>query len=115
MYIEDLGTLSFGDIIKQYSHDECAKEVIDKQVDLLSEVIANMINLFNIKKVIIGGPLTLLGETLESRLENAVRRKVLVCFREGIQIRRSELDMHAAILGMAKDVLLHQIGDLKHL
>lgn len=115
MYIEDLGTLSFGEIIKQYNQDEYAKEVIDKQIDLLSEVIANMINLFNIKKVIIGGPLTLLGETLEVRLENVVRRKVLVPFREGIQIKRSELDMHAAILGMAKDILLHQISDLKHL
>ena len=114
-YIEDLSALSFEDIIKMSNYDVYAKKVVDKQISLLAEVVANMINLFNIKSVIVGGPLTLLGETLETRLEKAVRTKVLVGFREGVQIRRSGGDRYDALLGMTKNVLLHQIGNLKHL
>lgn len=114
-YVGDVVALSLGDIVKRHNEgDTYAQTVMKRQLDLLAEVIANMINFFNIKDVIIGGPLTLMEDALERRLEKLVKEKVLLPFREDIHIRRSKLEAYAAVWGMAKDVLLHQISDLRH-
>lgn len=97
--------LTYEDIVELYLDDDpIAQQVIDNQLKILAVAIVNVVNLFNPKWVVIGGPLAKLS-VVEEQVAQEVKRKVLKPFAGNLQVTTSKIGVKAALLGMANYTL----------
>ena len=71
----------------------------------LEIAIANLINLFNPKLVVIGGPVARAGKLLEKLIYDRVRQRAMAYPFSVCQIRLSSLGAYASAVGAAVLVL----------
>ena len=82
--------------------DQAARRVIDEVVTYLGAGIANLVNLFNPERVVVGGWLgRALSDPLLSRITEAAGRNALRLPFSGVEIVKAELGQDAVALGGA--------------
>ena len=105
----DTTSLDYDDIINLHkNNDEIAQQVIHEQLEILSIVIVNVVNLFNPGVVIIGGPLARLENELNKIVTENVKNKALRPFVSNLSIGTSKLQLSTSLKAMANYVLKAQ-------
>ena len=104
--IFDGTTLSYDVLIDRSleGKDKIASRVMREQIELLSVVVVNTVNLFNPDLVVIGGPVARIPE-MAGTVEAWVKKKALKPFTSSISIKAPTLGNHASLYGMAEYVL----------
>lgn len=106
----DTTSLDYDDIINLYKQgDEVAGLVIREQLEILSIVVVNVVNLFNPDVVIIGGPLARLEKDLEDVVNEKVKNTALKPFIAKLMICTSKLELSTSLRAMANYVLKEQL------
>lgn len=102
----DITTISYDDLVTLYleNHDALAGKVISEQIEILSVIITNVVNLFNPDVVIIGGPLARLS-AIDKELAETVKHRVLKPFAQNLAVQASKQGTDASLFGMARYVL----------
>lgn len=85
--------------------DKAAVSVIEQQISYLAVLCANVINLFNPARLLLGGPLAEY-EGLEKEIEPIIRNMSLAPFAKTISVCASRLDLHSAMTAMARQTCL---------
>ncbi len=85
-------------------------DMLEWYVDMQAEGLANLIHILNPEKIIIGGKITLLGETFLDSIKEKIREKVMRPFIEDIDIRFSSIETESGILGAVSIVLQHAVA-----
>lgn len=88
-----------------------ATEVIARAGEYLGVAIANLVNLVNPTKVILGGRLTSAGDALLVPLRRALRQRAMWTSVQEVEIQVSDLGDQAIALGAATSVLQAAIAD----
>lgn len=84
-----------------FSGDSVAKHVYEQAGYYIGKAIASSINLLNIKKIILGGGVSLSFELLEPAMQEAISRYVFQQANQGFSVETTGLGYHAALLGAA--------------
>ncbi len=101
--------LNYDDIVELFlEKDPVAVQVLHEQLEVLSVVLVNVVNLFNPTWLVVGGPLSRLPE-IEAEIAQTVKRKVLKPFARNLNIVSSQIGPQAALMGMANYVLHKEI------
>lgn len=106
----DITDLTYQELVELAAdgQDAAAKEVMEEQIELLTVVLVNLVNLFNPGVVVIGSPLTNCPQVVES-LEQAVKKRALKPFTRELVLRASRQDSNAALYGMVNYVLDREV------
>lgn len=103
------GRLTCEDIIEAASHgDELAIRVMNDTADYLGTAIANVINLFNIDLIVLGGPVMAAADLLLGRIREYSSKRCFPQLYECCKIVAAELGDDAGVIGsamMARDKL----------
>lgn len=117
---EELGTkvcnisdITFKEIIMAITSDEVAKRVIEEQLHLLAEVVVNIVNMFQVDHIIIGGPFSLLREDLQEKLQETVNQNSLVKKTDKITIQGSMVEDRLVLEGMARELIVTEVHHMK--
>ena len=78
------------------------KKLIERQIDILGTVIANVVNIFNPEVVLLAGFLSVLFEADDYRLLANARAGSLAGAREKVVIRKAELGSNLVLVGAAE-------------
>lgn len=81
--------------------EETAVKVLDRYLDYVSEGIADLINILDPERIVIGGGISARGEQLIAPVREKVKRKVYFKDMEMADIVCSQLGNDAAIIGAA--------------
>lgn len=81
--------------------DEAAQEVLAWAGHKLGVGLGSVVNLLDIRKVVVGGGISAAGDFLLEPARAALRRSVMPAFAEGVEIVRETLGNEAGILGTA--------------
>ncbi len=82
--------------------DECAKEVVEKYLDILGAGIVNFANIFRPEIILLGGGVCAQGETLLTPLKAILRRDLFAGERgPQVELKIAELGNSAGLLGAA--------------
>lgn len=81
--------------------EETAVKVLDRYLDYVSEGIADLINILDPERIVIGGGISARGEQLIAPVREKVKRKVYFKDMEMTDIVCSQLGNDAAIIGAA--------------
>lgn len=81
--------------------EEAAVKVLDRYLDYVSEGIADLINILDPERIVIGGGISARGEQLIAPVREKVKRKVYFKDMEMADIVCSQLGNDAAIIGAA--------------
>lgn len=101
------GTMLSYDVLTDWyleGKDKIADRVMREQIELLSLVAVNAVNLFNPDVVVIGGPVSRIPE-MAGMVEAWVKEKALKPFTASISIKASRQGYHTSLYGMAEYVL----------
>lgn len=82
-------------------NEETAVKVFEDYVDYVAEGIANLINIFDPERIVIGGGISAQGEVLLAPVKEKVKRKIYFKEMETAEIVCSALANDAAIIGAA--------------
>lgn len=85
--------------------DELALEVVAETASYLGIAVANLINLFNPERVVIGGPVGQAGKVLLEPLQTEVQRRAMAHPLSTAKIVTSSFDSYAGAVGAAVLVL----------
>lgn len=91
--------------------DKLARKVIAEAGRTLGIGVANLLNLVNPERVVIGGDITRAGELLFEPLEETVRTRALAASIAHAEISRSPLGEHGIAIGAATLVLKKALAD----
>ncbi|MHC1692510.1 MAG: ROK family protein [Sphaerochaetaceae bacterium] len=86
------------------AHDGCASQVMAEQLEILATALVNVVNLFNPREVVLGGPLAKCPQ-VEALLDRMVHDRVLKPFSQNLIVRCSTLDAQACLYGMAYECM----------
>ena len=81
--------------------DEAAREVLAWAGHKLGTALGTVVNLLDIRKVVVGGGISAAGDFILGPAREALRRAVLPAFQDDLEIVRETLGNEAAILGAA--------------
>ena len=81
--------------------DEEAQKIIDEAMHYLGIGMANMVNLFNPQKIVIGGGLVKMGEELLVPVRQAIDRYAFPRPAQTVQVVKAELGEYVGVLGAA--------------
>jgi glucokinase len=79
--------------------DADAIDIYNKTVSDLGFGLSHVVHLFHPDLIIIGGGLSLIGESLRSRLQDTIRTYTMDAFRSAVDVRLSELKVDAVPVG----------------
>ena len=83
------------------NHDETAKAIFDQFLDSVTSGLVSIAHVFAPDAIIIGGAITLMGDTfLQPLVKRFNARALPVC--QGTEIQLTKLGNHAALIGMAR-------------
>lgn len=82
-----------------YAGDQVALEIVNKVATYLGIGLANMINIFNPEKIILGGGVTKAGDLLIETIKETVAQRALKASTKDCQITFAELDSDVGVLG----------------
>lgn len=89
--------------------DELATRVIEQVGTWIGYGVANLINLLNPERVIVGGGLAKIGEVFFRFIRNGARERALLAGFNTTDIVPTELDDHSALLGAASLVWMEMM------
>lgn len=87
--------------------DEAATQVVDTAMAWLGIGVANLVNIFNPRLVVIGGGVSLAGEQLLAPVQTQVQRYSMPIQRQTVQVTTSALDDAAGVAGALELVRQH--------
>lgn len=96
--LSDSNTQSLREFFYLTQKNEKLKKVLDKYLDDLSEGIANIINIYDVEKLIIGGSLAWFENKYITTLRTKVKEKILTK-ESNIEIKAAKLGNDAGIIG----------------
>jgi glucokinase len=95
-------SITIREIFKQYKNgDELAVEVVQYEVEMLATGLANLVNIFNPERIIIGGGLSQAGQWFIDKVKEAVKKKAMKESLNSVEILPAELGNKAGWLGAA--------------
>ena len=80
-------------------HDRLAEQILNETMDWLAFALSHVVQLFHPQVIIVGGGLSLLGETLRARLAHALPRFLMNTFLPGPRIVIAALGEDAVPVG----------------
>lgn len=90
------------EIFKKYElKEEHAVRVVEEEIAMSAVGLANLVNIFNPYKIIIGGGLSEVGDWFIQRIANKVRERAMEDAINSVEIVRAELGNKAGLLGAA--------------
>ena len=94
------GTIYASELVRAYKrNDACAREVIDKYVNWVSQYLLNLCNLFRPEKIIIGGGITYAPEIIEMAAKACREASFGYKNSPNVEIVPAKLGNNAGILG----------------
>ncbi len=108
--IKHISSLKLKDVV-DYSNreDEAAMKVLKEQAELLGVACANVINLFNPKLVIIGGPITNCNWDMLKIIKDSTAQRALSPYNSKVKVEFSKLGYKSSLLGLANEVFERKI------
>lgn len=100
---------------RYHQGEEAAATVVEEEIQYAAVGVANVINIFNPQRIIIGGGVSETGDWFVERIAQAAKGRSMVAAAEGVQIVRASLGNKAGWLGAAMfalDQLREQIGEV---
>jgi N-acetylglucosamine repressor len=96
----EIGALHYTDVIAAVKNgDSLATQEVKRAARFVGIAVANLINLFNPRLVIIGGQLAEAGETVVNTIRNTAQRKAFPLSYSGVEITKSALGMDSGCIG----------------
>jgi glucokinase len=83
------------------SGDPVAQEILEEMKSDLVTGLANLVNIFNPDRIVLGGGVVRAGEILFSGLEQRVKEEAFPGFRHSLQIKPSGMGTGAGVIGAA--------------
>lgn len=96
--LSDSNTQSLREFFYLVEKNDKLKNLFNKYLDDLSEGLANIINIYDIDKLIIGGSLAWFEEKFIDTLRNKIKEKILTK-ENNIEIKAAKLGNNAGIIG----------------
>jgi len=87
--------------------DPLAQNLVSDVASYLGIAVANLINLFNPQRIILGGPIGRVGHVLLDPLREEVQRRAMAYPRSAVEITTNDLGPDTAAIGAAVLVLQH--------
>lgn len=97
-------------LLENHGSSRKVKNMLEWYVDMQAEGIVNLVHILNPEKIIIGGKITLLGNTFLDLLLKRIREKVMRPFIEDVDISLSSIEKESGILGAVSIVLQHAVA-----
>ena len=97
-------------VLDNHTSSRKVYSLLERYVDMQAEGITNLIHIINPEKIIIGGKITLLGETFLDRLKQKIKEKAMTPFIEDVDISFSSIEKESGILGAVSIVLQHAVA-----
>lgn len=91
-------------------NDPAALKVMDETLNYLALGVANLINGLNPEMIVIGGEITQIQEIIYPRLLKLITNRALAFSLQGTSIRFSDLNNHAAALGVGSLVIKQRLA-----
>lgn len=90
------------EIFNQYKKgDELACEVVQHEVEMIAAGIANLVNIFNPERIIIGGGLSQAGQWFIDKIKKVLKKRAMKESLNSVKIFSAELGNKAGWLGAA--------------
>ena len=87
--------------------DEAAREVLAWAGHKLGVLLGSVVNLLDVRKIVVGGGVSNAGDLLLDPARQALRRSVIPSMADGVEIVREERGNDVALLGAARLVFEH--------
>lgn len=92
---------------RYHASEPAAQQVVETEIRMVAVGIANLINIFNPRKIIIGGGVSEAGDWFVERIAGAARERAMEPALENLEIVRATLGNKAGWLGAAAFALSH--------
>lgn len=93
------------------SDDQVATDILDDAASYLGIAVANIVNLLNPEKIILGGPMACGSVLFCQKIEEQIRRRAMAVSVSSLKIEQSTLGPEAGAIGAAV-LVLQDIADL---
>ena len=90
--------------------DEAVRQSIQEVGHYLGIAVANMIGLFGIRRVVIAGNVTCLGQVLLDAIRQDIATRCLKAVAEEVELRTSSMGRHIVAVGASASVLIRELG-----
>jgi glucokinase len=98
----DGGEIGAKDVVDaMYRGDPCAKQIVMQAMAYLGIGMANLVNLFNPERIVIGGGLTALGDDLVAPVERAIQLRAFPSASARVTVTLAQLGPEVGIVGAA--------------
>lgn len=87
------------------SGDPTATEILEEAGQLLGYALASILNVLDLRVVVIGGGVSAVPRFVFKAIENSLRSRVLTPHKKGIRVVRAELGNEAGMIGAASLVM----------
>jgi len=90
--------------------DEAVRQLTQEVGHYLGIAVANMIGLFGIRRVVIAGNVTCLGQVLLDAIKQDIATRCLKAVAEEVELRTSSMGRHIVAVGASASVLIRELG-----
>jgi predicted NBD/HSP70 family sugar kinase len=104
-HIRGAATIAAASLVDAASSSEAAADLLDQYADHLAIGLANLVQVLTVPVLILHGDAVGGGDVLRSKIEAAVKARVLPNLRRDLRVVLSDLDQQAGLVGAAALVL----------